>query len=114
MEGYVLRFTGAKCNSLQRERIVKGIPLSLYSCTVFCTRSKKKNLQSTRKTGSSALSVLSHCVDPPRNQCRTALKDVSLKKTSLTHCVGVRCLTRPAPTAFSLLLSTPNAEEPKN
>jgi hypothetical protein len=29
--------------------------------------------------GSSALSVLIHCVDPPRNQCRSALKDVPPK-----------------------------------
>ncbi len=29
--------------------------------------------------GSSALLVLNHCVDPPRNQCRTALRDSSPK-----------------------------------
>jgi hypothetical protein len=55
--------------------------------------------------------VLSHDADPPRNQGRTALRDVSSKKSSLTHWVDVRCLPWPVLAAFSLLLSTANAEE---
>jgi len=35
--------------------------------------------------GSSALPVLSDCVDLSRNQFRKALEDSSLKKSSLTH-----------------------------
>jgi hypothetical protein len=39
----------------------------------------QENMTLTRFCGSPALPVLSHCVDPPRNQCRTALRDVSPK-----------------------------------
>src|SRR5947209_19533358 len=69
------------------------MPVKLFFCYV----------SSPRFTGSPALPVLSHCVDPPRNQCRTALRHVSPKKSSLTHCVGVRCLTRPLLAAFFIV-----------
>ena len=36
-------------------------------------------LSNTRYTGSSAFPVLSNCVDPPGNQYRRALEDISLK-----------------------------------
>lgn len=62
--------------------------------------------------GSSAFPVFSN-VDPPGNQCRRALEDVSPKKSSLTHSVDVHCLSRPILATFFLLLSTGDAEEPK-
>jgi hypothetical protein len=70
-------------------------------------------LRFPRFCGSSAPFVLSNCVDRAPNQCRWALEDISPKKSTLTHSVGVRCLSRPTLATFSLLLSTRNAEEPQ-
>jgi hypothetical protein len=36
-------------------------------------------------SGSSAFPVLSHCIDPLRNQSRRTLGDISPKKSSLTY-----------------------------
>jgi hypothetical protein len=41
-------------------------------------------LSSPRFTGSSALPVLCHCIDPPTNLSRTALRDIS-PKNHLSH-----------------------------
>ncbi len=112
--GFSCQFSEASTGSTARatDSVFPASCVHLLLVQTHNTRRLDRRLSSTCYTGSSALSVLSHCVDQPRNQCRTALKEVSLKKPSLTHCVGVCCLTRPAPTAFSLLLSTTNAEEP--
>jgi hypothetical protein len=67
----------------------------------------------TQKTGSSALLVLSNCIDLAKNQSRTALRDGFHEKLSFTHWMGLLLLGRPTLATFSLLLSTTNAVEPR-
>src|SRR5258708_38383175 len=78
----------ALCNQCSRVHNESLLNEAVFRCTSFYRSDSSfspPRLLRSPETGSPALPVLSYRVDPPRNQCRTALRDASPKKSSLTH-----------------------------